>query len=165
MKKITKEILKISARNVMIDMSEEEYNEAISNGFLLSVDNGHAIHPAHVNMSDVDQKVYLNKGIVIKHHVNYSTDGVSSSIVKAICKQNDILYQDYYNNSDVRCGGTIGLVISTNLAINSCDIGLAELGMHSAIETIGKDDIKRMETLLKCFYETNINKEGNSYSI
>ena len=110
-------------------------------------------------------EVFLNKGIVIKHNVNYSTDGISSSIVKAICKNNNIQYQDYYNNSDIRCGGTIGLVISTKLAINSCDVGLAQLGMHSAIETVGKCDIEKMEEFIKKFFESTIIKENNNYFI
>ena len=151
--------------NQSLNKSEEEFYSAIGNGFLLSIDNGHAAHPAYLGKSDIDQKVFLNKGIVIKHNVNYSTDGVSSSIVKAICKNNDIEYQDYYNNSDIRCGGTIGLTISTHLAINSCDIGLAELGMHSAIETVGRSDIAKMEKLIKCFFETTIIKDDNNYQI
>ena len=107
----------------------------------------------------------MNKGIVIKHHVNYSTDGTSSAIVKTICDKNGIMHQDYYNNSDVRCGSTIGNILSSKLAINSCDIGLAELGMHSAIETIGREDISRMGALVKAFFETSIEKNGNNYLV
>ena len=151
--------------NSSLGKTEEDYYSAIENGFLLSIDNGHAAHPAYLGKSDVDQKVFLNKGVVIKHHVNYSTDGVSSSIVKAICKNNEIEYQDYYNNSDIPCGGTIGLTLSTHLGINSCDIGLAQLGMHSAIETVGKDDILKMENLVKAYFETTIYKDGATYQL
>lgn len=31
---------------------------------------------------DIKERVYMGKGIVIKHHVNYSTDGESSAMLK-----------------------------------------------------------------------------------
>lgn len=149
--------------NSSLNKTDEEYLEAIQNGFFLSIDNGHGVHPAHSEKSDPYNLSVLNNGIAIKHHTNYATDGVGGSIIKAICQKEKIPFQDYYNNSDVRSGGTIGLVVSTQLAINSCDIGLAQLGMHSAIETVGKFDIDRMERLVQAFFETKITKIGSSY--
>jgi len=142
--------------NDSLGYKEEDFHKAISNGFSLSIDNGHAVHPAHPEKSDIDKKVYMNKGIVIKHHTNYSTDGVSSAITKMICNLKNIMYQDYYNRSDATCGGTIGLITSSNLEMNTCDIGLAQLAMHSAIETVGKDDIERMVELVETFYNANV---------
>lgn len=142
--------------NTALNKSKDDYYKAISNGFMLSIDNGHAAHPAHPEKSDPVVMAKLNQGVMIKHHPNYATDGFSSSIVKTIAKNNDILVQDYYNNSDVRCGSTIGLVSSAQLGINTCDIGLAQLAMHSGIETVGKYDIQRMINLVKCFFETEI---------
>ena len=139
-----------------LNKSDDEFLKAKEDGFILSIDNGHATHPGHPEKSDVDQKVYLNKGIVIKHHTNYSTDGLSSAILKSICEKNKIPYQEYYNNSDIRCGSTIGNILSAKLSMNSVDIGLAQLAMHSAIETVGVNDIKRMEDLVKAFYLTKI---------
>lgn len=142
--------------NSALNKNENDYYLAIANGFLVSIDNGHAVHPAHPEKSDPDQKVLLNKGIVIKHHPNYSTDGYSSSVIKSICEDNKIEYQDYYNNSDVRCGSTIGLVTSAQLAMHACDIGIAQLAMHSAIETAGFYDINSMTKLVKGFFESKI---------
>lgn len=150
--------------NDSLGFTKDDFYKAISNGFILSIDNGHAVHQAHPEKSDIAEKVYLNKGIVIKHHTNYSTDGLSSSIVKTICKNNKIPYQDYYNRSDIRCGGTIGLITSAKLEMNACDIGLAELAMHSAIETVGRSDIKHMEDLVTSFFNTSI-KQLENYEI
>jgi aspartyl aminopeptidase len=142
--------------NTALNKSKDDYHKAIANGFMLSIDNGHAVHPAHPEKSDPSETVKLNQGVIIKHHPNYATDGFSSAIVKTIAKKNDILIQEYFNNSDVRCGSTIGLVTSAQLGINTCDIGLAQLAMHSGIETVGKYDIQRMINLVKCFFETEI---------
>lgn len=140
--------------NSALNKTEDDYYRALALGFILSIDNGHAVHPAHVGKSDPDLRVLLNKGIVIKHHPNYSTDGYSSSVIKSICEDNKIPYQDYYNNSDIRCGSTIGLVTSAQLAMNACDIGIAQLAMHSAIETAGYYDISSMIKLVKSFFES-----------
>ena len=137
-----------------------DYLTALNNGFILSIDNGHAVHPAHPEKSDPKQRVYLNKGIVIKHHTNYSTDGHSSACIKYVFDKANVAYQDYYNNSDIRCGGTLGLIASANLEMNACDIGLAQLAMHSAIETVGADDIKVMANGVKAFYSAKFNQMG-----
>lgn len=135
-----------------LGLSNSDLAYAKEYGFILSVDNGHAVHPAHPEKSDPLNKVTLNGGIVIKHHTNYSTDGVSSAILKNILLTNDVLFQEYYNRSDLRCGSTIGLMSSAAYAMNACDIGLAQLAMHSAIETVGYNDIALMEKCINAFY-------------
>ncbi len=133
--------------------TSEEKEIAIAKSFALSIDNGHAVHPAHPEKSDIAERVYLNKGIVIKHHVNYATDGASSARVKALLAKRGIPYQDYYNRSDLRCGSTLGLVTSADLGIPVCDIGLAQLAMHSAVETVGYNDVDTMQQAVTAFFE------------
>lgn len=139
--------------NRALGRDEDDFIAACEEGFLLSVDNGHAVHPAHPEYSDVNEKVYLNGGIVVKHHSNYATDGQSSAYVKKLLEDNGIKWQDYYNNSNIRCGGTLGLVTSKQLCMRACDIGLAQLAMHSAIETVGLNDCALMEKALTKFFE------------
>ena len=116
-------------------------------------------------MSDPDMRVKLNEGVVIKHHPNYATDGLSSAIVKEIASKANVEIQEYYNRSDVRCGSTTGLTTSTQLTINTCDIGLAQLAMHSGIETVGKHDIAKLIKLVKAYYETSISFDGNNITL
>lgn len=145
----------LSYINWALGFGEVEFLSALQNGFALSIDNGHAVHPAHPEKSDVAQRVYMNKGIVIKHHTNYSTDGLSSALIKAMLDKAEISYQDYYNRSDLRCGGTLGLITSSQLAIKACDIGLAQLAMHSATETVGALDIDKMTGCITAFFQTS----------
>ncbi len=148
--------MKKVARGLGLD--EDGFVKACQNGYILSVDNAHATHPAHPEKSDVKEKVFMNKGIVIKHHTNYSTDGLSSAILKNILDNNNVPYQDYYNNSDIRCGGTIGLMTSAKLGMNAVDIGLGQLAMHHGIETVGAFDIANMENCIKAFLTTKFTK-------
>ena len=145
--------------------TEEDFAAAVSDGYILSVDNAHAVHPAHPEKSDPVEKVVMNGGIVIKHHTNYSTDALSSAILKTILDKAGVKYQDYYNNSDIRCGGTIGLVTSARLNMRACDIGLAQLAMHSGIETIGLSDIPVMESCIEAFFSTTLSVDGANTEI
>lgn len=130
---------------------------AIENGMVLSVDNSHACHPAHPEKSDVAYKTYLNKGIVIKHHTNYATDGLSSALFKNILQNANVPFQDVYNRSDLRCGSTVGLATARELGIKTCDIGMPQLAMHSACETCGATDVATMQNGLTAFFNANPN--------
>lgn len=159
------DILKEVLNDVYSSIGESSLSLASSSGLLLSVDNAHAAHPAHPEKSDPLNKVALNGGIVIKHHTNYATDGKASAILKRLLTDANIPYQDYYNNSDVRCGGTLGLIASRQLVMSAVDIGLAQLAMHSAIETVGKEDLDRMTGCIKAVFESVIQDRGEEIVI
>lgn len=55
----------------------------------------------------------------------------------------------------MRSGSTLGLYISTRLNINSVDIGLCQLAMHSACEMMKRSDIEELITCSKLAFETN----------
>lgn len=148
-----------------LGMSYDDYLKAVDRSFLLSSDNGHAVHQAHPEKSDLSNKVYLNGGVVIKHHTNYATDGFSSAVLKAVFDKSGVKYQDYYNNSDIRCGGTLGLMVSTRLQMVAADIGLGQLAMHSSIETVGANDISTMTEGIKAFYDAKFDFGGEDIKL
>ena len=135
---------------------------ALKNSFIVSADNAHAIHPNAQSKSDPTNKVFLNKGIVIKHHINYTTDSISSSIFKGICENANVPYQDFASRSDLRSGSTLGKINQSHVGVDSVDIGIPQLAMHSANETIGTKDILYMYKALLEFYNTQIVKEKNT---
>lgn len=147
--------------NSALGKTEDDFRAATENGFVVSADNGHAVHPAHPEKSDVCEKVFMGGGVVIKHHVNYSTDGVSSAIAKAVLSIGGVKYQEYYNRSDMRCGGTLGLISSSQLAMNACDVGIAQLAMHSAVETACLSDVDCMTKFMTAFFDCSINVDGD----
>lgn len=160
---LLRNVLKKIARG--LGKSKDDFISACENGFILSIDNGHAMHPSFPEKSDIKERVYLNGGIVIKHHTNYATDGFSSAVVKTMLDKAGVEYQDYYNHSDLRCGSTIGLMTSANLAMNACDIGLAQLAMHSAVETVGSTDIAKMQKCVNTFFDCSIVQKGQNVEI
>ena len=81
---------------------------------------------------------------------------MSSALLKTLLDDNNVKYQDYYNRSDIRCGGTLGLITSAMFNLNAVDIGLGQLAMHSAVETVGYEDIEKMQKCINCFYNCKI---------
>lgn len=137
-----------------LGFSENNFYAALANSFLVSIDNGHAVHPNHPELSDPNNLVYLNKGPIIKFNSNmaYMSDAYTSSLVVDVCKKNNIPYQFFYNKSDVRGGSTLGALSTSQIGIKTCDIGCAQLSMHSSYETAGTKDVDYMYELIKDIY-------------
>lgn len=132
---------------------------ALNNSFAVSVDNAHAVHPNAAIKNDPTNSVYLNNGVVIKHHVNYTTDALTSSLFKGVCDNAKVPYQDFACRSDMRCGSTLGGVSQRHVSVDSVDIGLPQLAMHSANEMIGASDVEYMYNALLEFYKSSFIKE------
>ena len=148
------------ASNTNIDLST-----SLSNSFLLSVDNAHALHPNSPNKNDPTNIVYLNSGLVVQHHTNLTTDALTSSIFKSVCENAKVPYQDYVSRSDITSGSTLGSINQSHVGVDAVDIGLAQLSMHSSNELIGKKDVIYMYKALKKFYETTFIKDKNIIKI
>lgn len=144
-------------------LNNDDYQKGIANSVLISIDNAHANHPNHLEVSDKTTSVLLNKGIVIKYNANqsYTSDSLSSSIVKYICKHNNLNYQEYTNRSDLRGGSTLGNISNSEVSLISADIGIAQLAMHSSMEMCGYYDIEDMANFVKGFYQSNLSFENN----
>ena len=141
--------------NDNLERSREEYYTAFANSFMISADNAHALHPAHANKYDPLQSPKMNEGIVLKFSArqSYTTDGVSAAYVKKICEDNSIPYQIYVNHSDEPGGSTLGNISNSHVSINTADIGLAQLAMHSSYEVAGIKDIEYLREFSKVFFE------------
>ena len=136
----------------------EQYYTAIASSFMLSADNAHAVHPNHPEFSDPVNKVFMNGGIVVKFNANqkYTTDAVSEAVFHSICRKAGVPVQHYANRSDMPGGGTLGNIAGSHVSVNTLDIGLAQLAMHSCCETAGVLDIGYMIDGMRAFYGTEI---------
>ena len=131
----------------------EEQKIALANSVLVSADNAHAIHPNRGEKFDPTNFVKMNEGIVIKHSArqSYTTDAFSTALFQEACKKANVPYQAFANRSDERGGGTLGAISSSQVSITSIDIGLAQLAMHSALETAGTKDVIYMIKAIQSF--------------
>ena len=128
--------------NASLDLTYEDYLVNLAKGFMISADNAHAIHPNHTDMADPVNRPYLNEGIAIKFNANqkYCTDAMSAAIFRDICRSADVPVQTFTNRSDMAGGSTLGNISNTQVALNTVDIGLPQLAMHSPYETAGAED-------------------------
>ena len=146
-----------------LGMGFEDYLRAVANCFLVSCDNAHAVHPNHPEFMDKNHAVYMNSGIVIKYNANqkYTSDAVSVAIFRTICEKAGVPFQYYANRADMAGGSTLGNIANTQVSLNTVDIGLPQLAMHSAYETAGAKDTEYMVSALKLFYERSISMKAD----
>lgn len=128
--------------NMGLGRTYEEYLMTLAGSFMVSADNAHALHPNYTDKTDPTNYPVLNKGIVIKFNANqkYCTDAVSAAIFKALCTKAGVPYQTFVNRSDIAGGSTLGNISNTQVPMNTVDIGLPQLAMHSPYETAGVKD-------------------------
>lgn len=140
-----------------------EYRRKIASGFMVSCDNAHAVHPNHPEFRDPNHSVYLNGGPVIKYNAaqRYTSDAVSAAVFGLICERAGVPFQRYANRADLRGGGTLGNIANTQISLDTVDIGIAQLAMHSSYETAGDADTLLMIRALTAFYTVSLCKDGS----
>ena len=138
--------------------TDSQKRALIAGSFMVSADNAHGVHPNHPEKFDAQNRTFMNGGVVIKHNANqkYTTDAVSDAIFSAVCEKAGVPVQHFVNRSDVLGGSTLGNIANTHASMNTVDIGLAQLAMHSAYETAGVKDVAYMVDGLSSFYATDI---------
>lgn len=143
--------------------SRGEFMASLSSSFMISADNAHAVHPNHPELEDPSHRPVPNGGIVIKYSANqkYTTDAVSGAVMKEICRKAGVPVQIFYNRSDLAGGSTLGNISTTQLSINTVDIGLAQLAMHSAYETAGVMDTEYLARASEAFFSGAVTGTGD----
>ena len=131
--------------------------------FMLSCDNAHAVHPNHPEKTDVANCTYMNEGIVIKSHAGqkYTSDGVSMAVFRGICQKAGVPVQFFANRSDEAGGSTLGNIAMAHVSMNTVDLGLAQLAMHSSYETAGVKDLTYLKNASQAFYSSHFTVDTN----
>lgn len=137
-----------------LGLSASEVRKWIAEGFLISADNGHAVHPNHPGKADPTNRPVPNGGIVLKYNSaqKYTTDGMTAARIKSLCRKAKVPFQTYVNRSDIAGGSTLGNLSTAHVSIPSADIGLAQLAMHSAVETGGSRDTWYLLKLMREYF-------------
>lgn len=154
--------------NSALGKGYEQYLMALANSFMVSADNGHAVHPNNVDKSDATNRPFLNEGIVIKYSANqkYTTDAVAGALFRSLCKKAEVPVQVFHNRSDMLGGSTLGNISGNQVAVKTVDIGLPQLAMHSAYETAGaKDTAYLVEAVKKLFSTSLVEEADGKYSL
>lgn len=152
--------------NTALGKNEEDFYRALASSFMLSADNAHAVHPHHPQKTDETNCVYMNEGIVVKSHAGqkYTSDAVSIAVFRELCNRAGVPIQFFANRSDELGGSTLGNIAMAQVSMNSVDIGLPQLAMHSTYETAGIKDTYYMIKVMEQFFNSHIS-EVNSHEL
>ncbi len=131
----------------------EEYVEMIRSSMMISADNAHAIHPNYPSKHDKEHAPQMNKGVVIKINANqrYATNSETMARFLKVADELSEPVQKFVTRSDMGCGSTIGPITATRIGIDTIDIGLPTLAMHSIRELAGSDDAHSLYKILVGF--------------
>ena len=126
----------------------------IYEGFNISCDVAHGLHPNYTEKSDVTNQIILGNGVALKTSASqrYVTDSEAGAVITALCQEKGIKLQRQVNRSGMAGGQTLGPIVSSYLPMKSVDIGIPVLAMHSARELMHQEDYLELVKLLKEYY-------------
>jgi aspartyl aminopeptidase len=141
--------------------------QMLSQSFMISADNAHALHPNHPELADSANAPLVNGGIVLKFNASqrYCTDGVSAALFRKVCAGADVPVQTYCNRADIPGGSTLGNISLAHVSVPTADIGLPQLAMHSCYETAGVKDTEYLQTAMAAYYGMTLRVSGDSYEM
>ena len=128
----------------------EEFVRSTRLSTLISCDNAHAIHPNFPQKHEPNHAPKINEGVVIKINANqrYASNTKTISKFQNIASSLNLKTQSFVTRSDMGCGSTIGPITATRLGIDTLDVGLPTLAMHSIRELAGSRDAYELYKIL-----------------
>ena len=147
--------------------NSDKLSSMLQSSFMVSLDNSHASHPNHPELANPNATVIIGKGVAVKYHAGqlYTTDAVSDAIIRTVAGKASVSLQSFATRADMLSGSTLGSVATTRLGISSVDLGIPQLAMHSASETMGTEDFIDAVKLLKALYSSKINIRAEKITI
>jgi aspartyl aminopeptidase len=132
-----------------------ELMRALAASSCISADNAHAIHPNYQDRHDHQHGPIVNRGPAIKINSNqrYATSSSTAAMFRRACEAADVPFQTFVSRNNMPCGSTIGPITATRLGIDTVDVGVPQLSMHSARELCGTDDPVGLAAALRVAFE------------
>lgn len=131
----------------------EAFARLCRSSVMISCDNAHARHPNYADKHDANHAPRMNGGAVIKINANqrYASAAPTIARFKLAAESAGAPLQQFVTRSDLGCGSTIGPITATRLGIETLDVGLPTLAMHSIRELAGVEDAAGLVKTLGVF--------------
>lgn len=135
-------------------LSRVEYLQALNKSSCVSADNAHAVHHNYPDRHDSLHAPIINHGPALKINSNqrYATSSSSAAMFIRACEAANVGHQMFVSKNNMPCGTTIGPITATRLGIDTVDVGIPQLSMHSAREVCGIDDLISMHKALTSYF-------------
>ncbi len=134
-------------------IGRDGFLRAMANSSLVSADNSHGIHPNYPERHDPETAPQLHAGVALKRNASqrYATTARSAAAFVEACAAAGVHHQVFASRNTIPCGSTIGPIAATRLGIDTVDIGVPQLSMHSAREVCSVRDADDLRRILTAF--------------
>lgn len=135
----------------VFNRSREDLLADLPDGYFLSLDVAHAVHPNAPEKADPVNRPMPGGGVTLKISASqsYAGDCETAATLQLLCEKAGVPFQRFFNHSGQPGGGTLGSIASTALPMKTMDAGIAILAMHSARELMGAADQWALEQLVR----------------
>jgi aspartyl aminopeptidase len=122
--------------------SRSDFLRACAGSTCISSDNAHAVHPNYPERHEPGHRPLVNGGPALKVNASqrYATNAVTATLLQRACERAGVPWQVFASRNNMPCGTTIGPITASRLGIETVDVGVPQLSMHSAREVCGVDD-------------------------
>jgi aspartyl aminopeptidase len=136
----------------------DQYLAQLAASMCVSADNAHAVHPNYVERHEPEHRPMVNQGPAVKLNSNqrYATSAATSARLQGIFDAAGVPWQTFVSRNNMPCGSTIGPITATRLGIDTVDVGVPQLSMHSARELCGARDPVHLADGLTAFLSTDV---------
>lgn len=134
--------------------NEERYYQVIARSTCISSDAGHSINPNYASYYDPTQFPVMGKGPMVKVNANqrYASDSRGIAMWERAARSVDAPHQSFVSNNAVPCGSTIGPITATRLGVETVDVGVPLLSMHSVREVSAVRDNYALTQILRGYW-------------
>lgn len=136
---------------VLRRISRDDFTALMRRSLMVSCDNAHAQHPNFPSKHESEHAPLLNQGVAIKINSNqrYATNSRTQGKFVQCAQSINVATQLFVTRSDMGCGSTIGPISSTKLGVETIDVGVPQLAMHSIREVCGASDAYGLYRILR----------------
>jgi len=135
---------------VLRRIAGENFSVLMRQSLMVSCDNAHAQHPNFPSKHESQHAPLFNRGVAIKINANqrYATSSRTMGRFVQCAQAIGIATQTFVTRSDMGCGSTIGPITATRLGVETIDVGVPTLAMHSIRELAGVSDAYGLKQIL-----------------
>ncbi len=132
----------------------EQRKTVLRRSLLISADNAHGVHPNFAAKHDPQHQPRMEQGPVIKFNANqrYATNAQTAARFRLLCSRAQVPVQEFVMRNDMACGSTIGPLTAAEIGLDTVDVGIPSLAMHSIRETAACRDCWYLYKVLTQFF-------------
>ncbi|WP_099332356.1 M18 family aminopeptidase [Actinomyces minihominis] len=128
--------------------------QALATSTLLSADAAHSVNPGYEDKHGPETRPVMGKGPALKMDADqsYATSLGGVATWRKACRDAGVPTQVFVSHSSMRAGSTVGPLLATRLGIETVDVGIPILSMHSTREISHVVDPVYLSSAIRAFW-------------